>query len=193
MNDIKLSSIVAMSENRVIGKGGALPWHISEDLKHFKRTTMGKPVIMGRKSYESLGKPLPGRANLVVSRSHTNLENSPTSHYSTMESVNIEMKPEGVNEGPFLFLDIDRAIQAAKKIALESDLNEVFITGGGEIYKQTLDSIDCLYLTLIHQNIEGDTYFPEINFADWQEIDKQEYQANDNAPGFTILTLHRPL
>jgi dihydrofolate reductase len=189
MNKIKLSSIAAMAQNRVIGKDNTLIWHIPKDLKHFKKTTMGKPIIMGRKSYESLGKPLPGRANIVVSRSFKTLTNTKTPHFDAMESVarDITIKTE---EGPFLFSTIDEAIDAAKNIASAKGLDEVFITGGGEIYKQTLPITDRLYLTILDRDYEGDTYFPEFNWNDWNVISEDKH---DGDPGFTFYVFEKKI
>lgn len=187
MSEIKLSSIVAMTENRVIGIDNTLPWHIPEDLKHFKKTTLGKPIIMGRKSYESLGKPLPGRTNIVVSRSLKSLDLQPTGHFDTMESVACDLDLQ-TEEGPFLYTSIEEAIAAAKQIAKDKDLDEVFITGGGKIYEQTLPDTQRLYLTFVHQDIEGHTYFPEFDWGDWNVVSEEKHEGD---PAFTFYTLER--
>ncbi|NBC65216.1 MAG: dihydrofolate reductase [Bacteroidetes bacterium] len=128
---MKLSIIVAHDPNLVIGKDGELPWHFSEDLKFFKKTTMGSPIVMGRGVFEELNeKPLPGRENVVLSRSRT-YDHVPT------------------------FSSIDKALDYL------SDHEQVFIIGGGEIYKQTIDRVDELYITQVKKVYEGDTYFPE--------------------------------
>ena len=164
-------------------------WHLPEDLKHFKKTTMGKPIVMGRKSYESLGKPLPGRANIVVSRAHKDLpERAPTPIHQSMEAVATKVEPQNA-DGPFLYASIEEGIAAAKTIAEEKGLNEIFITGGGEIYKQTLPTTDRLYLTLIHKDYEGDTFFPEFDWKDWKII-SEDRRAGD--PDFTFFVLERP-
>jgi len=192
MSDIRLSSIVAMSENRVIGVDNTLPWHIPEDLKHFKRVTMGKPIIMGRKSYESLGKPLPGRANIVVSRSLQSLDMQPTTHFTAMESVARDDLNQQTEEGPFLYSSIEEAINAARQVAQDKGLDEVFITGGGKIYEQTLADTQRLYLTLVHKDIEGDTYFPAFDWDEWSIISEEKHDGSSNdGPAFTFFTLER--
>ncbi len=142
-----VSHIVATSENHVIGVKGDLPWHIPEDLKFFKETTANSVIVMGRKTYDSLGKPLPKRVNIVVSRS---------------------AKPEEFPAGVLLFSDIKQAVAKAKDLGTEKDLSEVFIVGGSEIYKQTLalKLVDRIYLTLIHTTIEhGDAFYPEVDLS----------------------------
>jgi dihydrofolate reductase len=154
MTKPRICAVVAMSENRVIGRDGGLPWHLPEDLKHFKTVTMGKPVIMGRKTFESIGKPLPGRANIVISRNFS---------------------ASGITVVP----DMPQAINAAGQSA------EIMIVGGGQIYEQALPLTDRIYLTLVHQTIEGDTKFPELNKNEWQET------ARDDRGGFSFITLDR--
>lgn len=143
-----LAAIVAHDPNLVIGKDGDLPWHFSKDLKYFKRTTMGHPMIMGRVVFEELDeKPLPGRENIVLSRSK-NYDHVPT------------------------FSSFDDALEHVK------DEEIVFLIGGGEIYKQFLDQVDKLYVTEIHEEFDGDTYFPEyrddINSV-WKEIMREDH------------------
>lgn len=186
MAKIYLSSIVAIARNNVIGKDNKLIWHIPEDLKHFKKTTMGKPIIMGRKSWDSLGKPLPGRPNIVVSRSHKNLENKPTPHFDAMESV--DGKIAKTSEGPFLYATIEEGITAAKDMAAKMNLDEIFITGGGEIYKQTLPITERLYLTVIDREYDGDVYFPELQPHEWHTVSKEHH---DGDPSFTFFLLER--
>lgn len=193
MSDITISSIVAMAKNRVIGKNNTLIWHLPEDLKHFKRTTMGAPIIMGRKSYDSIGKPLPGRPNLVISRSQTSLEGAkPTPHFSNMESVDTDLKAK-VQEGPFLFASIEDSIKASKEMAKEIGCNEIFITGGGQIYAETLPITERLYLTILDRDYDGDIFFPEINWSDWNVVEEVKHAANEekDLPSFTIYTLER--
>lgn len=218
MNDIKLSSIAAMAENRVIGRDNALIWHIPEDLKHFKRTTMGKPIIMGRKSYEALGKPLPGRPNIVISRSGKMPEaKAPTAVYDAMESRAVAAAPETAeNPSPAAVVpeteknsppakpassasrppelhyvkSIEKGIAMARQIAGKLGVDEVFITGGGEIYRQTMDMIDRLYLTVIHREYEGDTTFPEFDWNDWTITHEDRHDGN---PAFTFYTLERKI
>ncbi|MDZ4678756.1 MAG: dihydrofolate reductase [Oligoflexia bacterium] len=130
-----ISLIVAMSENRVIGRDQKLPWNIPIDLKRFRAITSGHLVIMGRKTFDSIGKPLPNRTNVVITR-------------------NADFKYEGV----VVVDSIENAIEPYKKTN-----EEIFILGGGDIFKQTIDKADRLYLTLVHKEVDGDVYFPEFN------------------------------
>lgn len=161
----RLSSITAISENHVIGRDNALIWHVPGDLKHFKDTTMGKPMIMGRKSFEALGnRPLPGRDHIIISRNDPP-ENSVQERVSWVKTID-----EGI----------------AKARTLHDE--EIFITGGGEIYKQTIDLLDRLYLTIIHRTYEGDTFFPEITWDDWTITEETRYEGD---PAYTIYILDR--
>lgn len=140
--------IVALADNRAIGKKGQLPWHLGEDLKYFKRNTMGCPVIMGRTTFESLGKPLPGRKNIVLSRSAK------------------------IAEGAIWVESIEAAFREAEK---DASAEKCFIIGGAQIYAQTIDKVDKLYLTLVHTTIEdADAFFPEFNLKDWKEETRSE-------------------
>ncbi len=134
-----LSMIVAHADNRVIGKDNDMPWHLPADLAYFKKTTLGKPIIMGRKTYQSIGRPLPGRKNIVISRDS-------------------EYRAEGV--------EVVGSVEAA--LALVSDAEEVMVIGGGAIYKHCLPVAQRLYITHIDGNIDGDTYFPEYDLKEWQ-------------------------
>lgn len=134
--------IVAIADNLAIGKDNALLWHIAEDMKFFRTTTTGSPVIMGRKTYESIGRPLPKRLNIVISRN--------------MEA------PEGV----IVVDSLEKAFAAAE----ESGAGKCFVMGGGQIYRQAMDLVDKLYVTHVHMNIEGaDTFFPAIDTEKWEE------------------------
>ncbi len=162
-----ISLIVAMSENRVIGKDGTLPWHLPGDLAHFKKTTMGRPVIMGRKTFESMKGPLPGRVNIVVTRNHT-------------------YRPEGA----IAVHDLRDAIKRAEELA--SDGGELFILGGAEIYRQVLPLADRMYITHVHTTVEGDTYFPEFDASHWRITEESSHKADQrNAHDFTIGTYER--
>jgi dihydrofolate reductase len=158
---MQISIIAALADNKVIGKDNKLPWHMSADLKHFKAITFGKPVIMGRKTYESLGKALPGRRNIVVT------------HNKTWQSTGCE-----------IYHSLEAALQAVE------DYAEVMILGGAEIYKQALPLADRMYLTFIHHDFVGDTYFPKWNADEWQEIEHVDYPADEKNPypySFVIL------
>ncbi len=174
MSSIKISSIVAMAENRIIGNENALIWHLSEDLKHFKKVTMGKPLVMGRKSFESLPGVLPGRPHVVVSRAE------PSTKSLLDDRVHWQV-------------DLSKALDTAKTLAKKSGQDEIFIAGGGEIYKQTLDVVQRLYLTIVHQDFKGDTYFPQLKWEEWSVSDVVEHDEDieKDLPAFTIMTLDR--
>ena len=145
----EINVIVAMTESRVIGKDGTLPWHLSEDLKLFKAHTTGNIVIMGRKTFDSIGRPLPNRRNMVVSKSIKDAD-----------------KVAGVEYFP----DLDHAIEAAQ----EGD-GRIFIIGGASIYHQMIEKADRLYISLVEGNFEGDTYFPEIREDVWKVTETEPH------------------
>jgi dihydrofolate reductase len=155
---IPVALIVAMSNNRVIGRNNALPWHLSEDLKYFKRTTLGKPVIMGRKTFESIGRPLPGRANIIVSRSGFSADNIRV--VSSLED----------------------ALNLAESIAHIDGAEEVMVIGGAELYAHALPVAQRLYVTLVDAEIDGDAFFPAFNENDWQEISREDHKAVEPNP-----------
>ena len=150
---VSLSIISAMDENRLIGQRNALPWHLPADLAFFKRTTLGKPVLMGRKTYESIGKPLPGRRNVIISRD--------TGYRA---------------EGCEVCCSIDQAMQ------LVDDVPEAMLIGGASLYTQTLDLADHLYITEIKAVFEGDAWFPKIDPMRWQETWREEHTADEKNP-----------
>ena len=150
-----LSVIVAMAHNRVIGLNNQMPWHLPADLAWFKKNTLNKPVIMGRKTFESIGRPLPNRHNIVISRQIESIDNK-ISNVSWVKSI-------------------DEAISLAQK----QQPDEVFIIGGGNIYQQVLPLIDRLYLTHIDAELQGDTYFPDYLPEQWQVIYQEDHQADE--------------
>lgn len=150
-----LSVIVAMAHNRVIGLNNQMPWHLPADLAWFKKNTLNKPVIMGRKTFESIGRPLPNRHNIVISRQIEPTDNK-ISNVSWVKSI-------------------DEAISLAQ----EQQPDEVFIIGGGNIYQQVLPLIDWLYLTHIDAELQGDTYFPDYLPEQWQVIYQEDHQADE--------------
>jgi dihydrofolate reductase len=154
-----------MSRNRVIGKNNQLMWNIPEEFRYFKNTTLGKPIIMGRKTYESLGRPLPGRANIVISR-----------------------HPDSITGDVIAVDTLDKAIARAKDIAAGEGKDEIFIIGGAEIYKAGLPVTDRLYLTVIDRDYDGDTFFPEFDLAEWTEVSARPVE---NDPPYTIKVLDR--
>ena len=149
---MKVSLIAAMASNRVIGLDNKMPWHLPADLKHFKRITLGKPIIMGRKTYESIGKALPGRLNIVMSRDMN----------YTLEDATVASTT-------------DKALEAA------GNVEEVMIIGGGHIYQQFLPLADRLYLTFIELNVEGDTRFPDYESVGEWRVTEEERHSNDEA------------
>ncbi|AOV07687.1 dihydrofolate reductase [Sporosarcina ureilytica] len=153
-----ISLMVAHDPNRVIGINNDLPWHIPEDLKYFKEKTMGKAMVMGRKTYESIGRPLPGRLSIVVTRNKS---------YSA--------------EGVVVAHELDEAIQKAKEYA-----DEVMIIGGAEIFKLMMDIADRLYITEVHEHFKGDTFFPEYTDG-WRLTDKSEVMTSKNGTTFSYL------
>ena len=160
---MKISIIVAMAANGVIGRDNQLPWHLPADLKHFKKTTMGKPILMGRKTWESIGRPLPGRANIVITRD------------STYTAAGCEV----VNS-------IDAAIAAA------GEQDEVMVIGGAELYRQVLPDTDTIYLTRIHEVVEGDTRFPEIHNTEWHQVERVDHEADEkNTHNYSFIRLDR--
>lgn len=160
-----LSAIAAMAEDRVIGKDNQMPWHLPADLKHFKTTTNGHPVLMGRKTFESIGKPLPNRTNIIITRDAS---------YSAPDCL------------------IVTSAEAALSMALEQEMTEVFVIGGAEIYKQLLPQIQRLYLTLIHHKFEGDTYFPELLADEWREVSREKHLADEkNKYDYSFVLLER--
>lgn len=161
----RLTLIVAVADNGVIGREGGLPWRLSEDLRRFKQRTLGRPVAMGRKTWESLGKPLPGRTNIVITR---------RGDYQVDVS------------GVIVARDLDAAIAAA------GDVDEVMIIGGAEIYALALPRADLVELTQVHAIVEGDTVFPTLPSADWKEISRTEHPADErNQYPTSFVTLQR--
>lgn len=151
--------IVAMAENRVIGRNNKLPWYLPNDLKYFKQTTMGKPILMGRKTFDSIGKPLPGRANIVITR-------------------NKQWQAEGVK----VVHSLEEAFSLAESIAEIDGSNELMIIGGDQIYQSALDRMDRIYLTQVHAEVEGDAFFPELDWQAWQEIAREDFAAEGPNP-----------
>jgi dihydrofolate reductase len=159
-----LSMIVAMAHNRIIGADNDMPWHLPADLKHFRQTTMGKPVVMGRKTYESIGKALPGRHNIVIT---TNSE-------YTLDDASV-------------------VYSVAEALALCAQEEEVMIIGGGSIYALLIDHTDTLHLTFIDKDVAGDTQFPDWNeHGEWQEVSREAHSADDKNPhDYEFVTLVR--
>ncbi len=157
--------MAAKASNNIIGKNNDLVWHLPADLKFFKQTTKGHTLIMGRKTFESLANPLPNRHSWVITR-------------------NKDYQKEGIE----VFHSLESALQAGEKQGLET----IFILGGGEIYKQSMDLADKMIITEVHHEFEGDTYFPEIDPTIWQEVDREEHKADEkNKYDFAFVQYER--
>ncbi len=150
---MKISIIVAMADNGVIGRDNTLPWRLSADLRRFKALTMGHHLLVGRKTYESIGRPLPGREMIVVSRGRPRL-------------------PDGVH----LSGSVEEAIERARTY----DEDELFVAGGASIYATVLPQCDRIYMTHVHAPVDGDVLFPDIDFAAWTEASREEVAADEN-------------
>lgn len=163
-----LALIWAMAHNRVIGRNNTLPWRLPADLRHFRNITTGHPVIMGRKTFESLGKPLSGRTNIVLTRD-----------------------PAYSPAGCLVVSSLDEALAVAARHTIPPD-PLIFVIGGGNLYQQTLPLAHRLYITLVDMEVEGDAHFPEFSPADWEETEKETHAADDKNPcAYTFLTLQR--
>ena len=154
---IAIVALAAVAENGVIGRDNALPWHLRSDLQRFRAVTMGKPVVMGRKTYLSIGKPLSGRTNIVVSRDAS-----------------------FAAPGILVAADLDTALSAARGDALRRHSDAIIIIGGTEIFEQTLTLAERLDITLVHATPSGDTYFPKIDPHVWREAAREEHPAGPN-------------
>lgn len=165
MQKIKIAAIVAMSDNRVIGVNNQLPWHLPADLRHFKELTTNHAILMGRKTYESIGRPLPNRLNLIISRDRN-------------------YKAEGCHTV--------QSFDAAIEQSLHNGKNILYVIGGAEIYTLLLDQIEQLDLTLVHTTIQGDTFFPALDANKWHETARVDYAADDkNEFAYSFVTLVR--
>lgn len=163
---MKIALVAAMAANRVIGKDGDMPWHLPAELQHFKRITLGKPVVMGRATYESIGRPLPGRTNIVLSRQF--------------------QQPHTDAQGVIWVSSPAQAITAA------GDTEMLMVIGGGRIYAEFLPLADMLYLTQINLVTEGDTFFPDYQAqANWQRIESQTHPADANNPHEFVTEIYR--
>jgi dihydrofolate reductase len=158
---MKTIIIVAMTRSRLIGRAGRIPWHDAEDLKHFKRVTTGHAVLMGRRTFESIGKPLPGRRNIVITRK---------SRIESRESANQPASVPRGRDSPGTSLDIVHSFDDALRLCRERNEEKAFIIGGGQIYAQALSLADELVVTWIERDdVTGDTFFPEWDPAQWVE------------------------
>ncbi len=159
-----INIVVAKASNNVIGAKNDLIWHLPNDLKHFKNITSGHPIIMGRKTFESLGRPLPNRTNIVVTRDQN------------WSAENIEIETS-----------LSKAIEAAQKID-----QDIYIIGGGNIYKQAMEFADVLYITEVHHEFDGDTYYPEIDSDEWEEVEREDFKKDEKHPyAYSFVTYKR--
>lgn len=167
---LPLTLIVAMGENRVIGRDNALCWHLRSDLKFFKANTIGRPMVMGRKTFQSIGKPLPNRETIVLTR-----------------DVNWSA-PDGVHVRPAL----DEALHLANELGLKMGAPDIAIVGGADLYAQTLPLADRILVTIVHATPEGDTFFPKFEHMPFKEITREPHSAGegDDHP-FTFVTYAR--
>src|SRR3990167_1714856 len=160
---MRIAAIFAMSEDRVIGKNNHLPWRLPADMRHFKEITMGKPVLLGRKTYESIGKALPGRCNVVITRD---------THFKAPGCV------------------VAHSIETALDAVSYSD--EALVIGGAFLYEQMLPQITRLYMTVIHHYFEGDSFFPEIDMTQWEVVDRIDCpKDSENEYAYSFITLDR--
>lgn len=159
---MSLSIIVAMAADNVIGVDNQLPWHLSADLKYFKAVTMGKPIIMGRKTFQSIGRALPGRRNIVITRDQA----------WSADGVDVVHAPES-------------ALEAV------SDVPEAMVIGGAEIYRAVLPLVDKLYVTEVALDVAGDAFFPDINAAEWREVSRDSHAADGDQPGYAFVVYER--
>ena len=157
-----VSIVVAISENNAIGKNNQLLWYLPADLKHFKNITTGHTVIMGRKTYESVGKPLPNRRNIIITRQDITIEGC----------------------------EVVKSIEDA--LALCADEEEVFIVGGADIYRQSMHLTNRIYLTVVHQKFDADSFFPEIHYDEWLETEQEDHEPDEkNKLPYSFITLER--
>jgi dihydrofolate reductase len=168
---MRLAMIAAQSQNRVIGNNNKLPWYLPEDLKYFKRVTLGKPIIMGRKTFESIGRPLPGRTNIIITRN-----------------------PDWTHDGAGVRVvhSLQQAIELAESLALVNGFEESLVIGGAEIYALALPQADRLYLTQVHAEVQGDAHFPPLDPAQWREMAREDFSAIEPNPyDYSFIVLDR--
>lgn len=165
---VPVAMIAAMAKNRVIGVDNQLPWYLPEDLKFFKRMTQAKPLVMGRKTFQSIGRPLPGRLNIVVTRDS-----------------------EFAHDGVRVCHDLPSALVLADQQAIIDGVEEIMVMGGGEIYAQALPHASRLYLTEVDVEVEGDARFPEIDSAEWEEVQRVPGSPAEGQPAYDFVEYRR--
>ena len=164
---MQVTIFVAVADNGVIGLGNALPWELPDDLQHFKRTTMGRPIIMGRKTFESIGRPLPGRLNIILTR-------------------DAAWQAPGVSAAN----SMEQAIDIAGDQALIDGADSVMVIGGAEVYRQALPFTSRVFLTRVHGNIHGDAFFDLEQIASWRQLSRLEVSASErNSHNFSVIEL----
>lgn len=166
---MRLALIAAVADNGVIGRDNALPWHLPGDLAHFKRVTLGKPVVMGRRTFDSIGRPLPGRCNIVISR-------------------DASYRPEGCRVLPSL----EEALEVAVRVAQRDGVDEAVVIGGAQVYAAALPRADRLYLTEVHAAVDGDVNFPQVDWSQWSETDRERCPAaGESAYEYSFVVYER--
>ncbi len=166
---MRLAMIAAQSLNRVIGINNKLPWYLPGDLKYFKQVTLGKPIVMGRKTFESIGKPLPGRTNIVITRD------------TAWDHPGVRVV-HGLDEG----------IELAESLALIDGVDEAVVIGGAEIYSLCLPRADRLYLTQVHAEVNGDAFFPALTASEWDEVGREDFKADGPNPyDYSFIVMDR--
>lgn len=165
---MRMTLVAAVADNGVIGRAGGMPWRLGADLSHFRAVTMGRPVVMGRRTFVSIGKPLRGRTTIVVSRDKTL-----------------------AIPGALVAQNFAQALDAARGDALRRSAREIIVAGGADVYAQAMAFADRLDLTHVHARPEGDTFFPHIDPAIWREIDRKEAPAEPGGPQFVWVTYER--
>jgi dihydrofolate reductase len=159
--------VVAMAENRAIGRDGNLPWHLSSDMRYFRKITMGKPIVMGRLTFLSLGRALPGRTNIVLTRN------------AAFEA-----------EGAIMAYNLEEALEVARRTAAKDGLSEIMVIGGEDVFRAVLPQASRIYLTKVHATPEADTWFPAIDKREWREISREDHEPgpkDDHAFSFIVL------
>ena len=162
--------VLAAAENGVIGRGDALPWDLPDDLQHFKRVTLGRPIIMGRKTFDSIGRPLPGRTNIVITRD-----------------------PTWAAPGVVVVQSLAAAIERAEQQALLDGADAVMVVGGAEIYRLAMPKADRIILTQVHGSVQGDAHFDLEQLCDWRELHREPVAAGErNSHDFTVIEYGKP-
>ena len=169
-DSLPVSIVVAVADNGVIGRGNALPWDLPDDLQHFKRTTMGRPIVMGRKTFESIGRPLPGRLNIILTRD-----------------------PSWTALGVSVASSIEQAIDLAEGQAFIDGADSVMVIGGAEVYRQALPFASRAFVTRVHGHIDGDAFFDLDEIASWREVTRERVPAGErNRHDFSVIRLENP-